>query len=102
MIFSTCSGVHRAASEVKPTISLKYIVTQEKLSAVTDLPSLRSSAIGLKGDNALHLVCLKLAETTGEFKTDLETEVKSFSFSNMLFAYCWLFMYLTYLSVTDN
>ena len=43
-----CNGVHSAQRDVKPTMSLKYIVTQEKLSAATDRPNFRSSAMGLK------------------------------------------------------
>lgn len=44
----TWKGVLTAESSVKPTISLKYIVTQSKLSASTGSPRLRASATDLK------------------------------------------------------
>ena len=42
--------------EVKPTMSLKQIVTLEKLSAIADLPCFKSSTIDLniKKDSAGH------------------------------------------------
>ena len=48
--------------EVKPTMSLKQIVTLEKLSAITDLPCFKSSAIDLNinKDNAGHKLKYKL------------------------------------------
>lgn len=43
----TCNGVLSADIVVKPTMSLKYIVTQSKLSASTLLPRFNCSATGL-------------------------------------------------------
>ena len=55
IVHCTCSGVLCAARLVNPTMSLKKMVTLAKLSAVTALPTFRSSTMDLLESRILHM-----------------------------------------------